>query len=84
MKKACLQSLTLPWLVPGARASVPKAVIVAAVLLSAHQVARARLESAASHGASDLGGRRDRRGPPAHQDRLRSARAGQWTQIYNI
>lgn len=76
--------LTPPWAFPGARAAVPEAVIVAAVLFSAHQTAGARLESAASHGASDLGGRRDRRGPPAHQDRLCSARAGQRSQIHQL
>lgn len=77
-------SYTLPWPLPGARASVPEAVVVAAVLFSAHQTARTSLESAASHGASDLRGRRNCRGAPAHQDWLCSPRAGQRMQIHTL
>uniref|UniRef100_A0A672HS02 IMD domain-containing protein n=1 Tax=Salarias fasciatus TaxID=181472 RepID=A0A672HS02_SALFA len=57
----------------GERAAVPETLLVAAVVLSAHQAAGARAQPAASHCASGLGRRRDRRGPPPHQTRLGSA-----------
>lgn len=64
-------------ILPGKRASVAETVVLATVVLSAHETSRASSEPAASHRASKLRGCWDSRGPPPYQDRLCSARTGQ-------